>query len=104
MSSPHAAGDPDTRIAWQIVDRLGEHPQWRHQHVTVEVQNRVLILTGTVDSPDTRDALTASARTVHGVRDVCNMLDVSGTQDQRGQFGPSGWATENYGQQFYAGA
>lgn len=74
-----ATDDPDTRIALDVVGRLCEDARLRGQQVTVEVQNRVLILTGTVGSPDTRNAVVASARGVAGIREVCDMLRVSGS-------------------------
>ena len=75
-----ATDDPDARITFDVVGRLCEDARLRGQQVTVEVQNQVLILAGTVDSPDTRDAVVASARSVSDIREVCDMLRAPGSQ------------------------
>ena len=74
-----AADDPDVRLTYAVADRLLSDSRIRHQRVTVEVQNRVVLLGGTVDSRSAGKATVEAARGVAGVVDVCNGLRVTGT-------------------------
>lgn len=73
---PSATDDPDVRLTYQVADRLVNDERIRHQQVTVEVQNRVVLLSGDVDTASTRQAVTDAARSVSGVVDVCDGLRV----------------------------
>lgn len=75
--------DPDERLARQITAGLLIDDRTRRQRIAVEVQNRVVLLRGVVDTGPTREAATTVVRSVPGVRDVCNGLRtrVSGPDD-----------------------
>jgi hypothetical protein len=67
---------PDVRLAFRVAERL--QADERSRHVAVEVQNRVVLLTGSVDSRATKDLLAGVVRSIEGVTDVCNGLRVDG--------------------------
>ncbi len=69
-----ATDSPDVRLAFRVAERLPADA--RSRRVTVEVQNRVVLLTGTVDTRATKEALGELARSIGGVADVCNALRV----------------------------
>lgn len=75
--------DPDERLARQITAGLLIDDRTRRQRIAVEVQNRVVLLRGVVDTGPTREAATTVVRSVPGVRDICNGLRtrVSGPDD-----------------------
>lgn len=75
-----ARADPDVRLTCQIADRLLADARIRRQRVTVKVQNRVVLLSGTVDAPAVKQAVADVARTTEGVVDVCNALSVTGVE------------------------
>ncbi len=66
--------DPDVRLTYDVAEALTADDRTRRQRITVEVQNRVVLLGGAVDSPQTADVAVAVARNVIGVRDVCDGL------------------------------
>lgn len=68
--------DPDVRLTFEVAGRLQNDPGMRHQRITVEAQNRVVLLTGSVDSPAARETAADTARGAPGVLDVCNRLRV----------------------------
>lgn len=70
---PAPTGD-DTRIAAEVAQRLSGNRFTRRQRISVEVQNRVVILAGTVDTADVRATAGHLAWGVAGVVDVCNAL------------------------------
>lgn len=72
------ADDLDRRLARAVADRLIDDPRISRHGVTVVVQNRVVILSGTAGSRAVKQAAGTMAGAVDGVRDVCNALRVSG--------------------------
>ena len=66
----------DARLACLIVEELVADTRISSQPIGVEVQNGVVVLTGTVDTSTTRDLIACTARDVNGVADVCNVLQV----------------------------
>jgi hypothetical protein len=83
-----ATDDPDVRLTRQVADALLSDGRTRHQSITVEVQNRVVLLTGTVDTASARQAARYITRDVHGVADICDSLRVTGPEaDDRGLSG-----------------
>ncbi|WP_052720713.1 BON domain-containing protein [Actinoplanes rectilineatus] len=68
------ANDPDLRLTGQVVERLLESPELRQERITVEAQNRVVTLTGSVTSPHVRATVAALVRDTPGVVDICNRL------------------------------
>jgi hypothetical protein len=71
-----ATDSPDVRLAFRVAERLQADD--RSRRVTIEVQNRVVVLTGSVDSREARDDIAGTARGIDGVTDVCNALRVNG--------------------------
>jgi osmotically-inducible protein OsmY len=67
---------PDLRLALEVIERLRLVRSLRRQQISVHVQNRVVILTGTVSSPNLRTLAAAHAWRAPGTFDVCNRLDV----------------------------
>ncbi|MET0418901.1 MAG: BON domain-containing protein [Actinoplanes sp.] len=70
-----ATDSPDVRLAFRVAEQLGADD--RSRRVEVEVQNGVVLLSGTVDTREARDALAAAVRSVEGVTDLCNGLRVT---------------------------
>ncbi|MCY1145457.1 BON domain-containing protein [Actinoplanes sp. Pm04-4] len=64
--------DADRDLARRIAEALAADERYRRQPLAVQVQNRVVILTGTVESPEIYDAVTSSVRATTGVRDLCD--------------------------------
>ncbi|MEV0328029.1 BON domain-containing protein [Micromonospora echinospora] len=81
--SPTPPENDDRRIAAEVTRRLNGNRLTRRQRIVVEVQNRVVILGGTVDSPDVRLTAGELAWGVHGVADVCNTLRLTNRQRPR---------------------
>lgn len=73
-----ATDDPDVRLTRQVADALLSDGRTRHQPITVEVQNRVVLLAGTVDTAWVRLVVRDVARDVRGVADICDSLRVTG--------------------------
>ncbi|RSM43111.1 hypothetical protein DMB66_53730 [Actinoplanes sp. ATCC 53533] len=76
-----ATDDPDVRLTYEVADALLSDARTRHQRITVEVQNRVVLLSGTVDSRSSQQAAGDTARGVAGVADICNTLRVTKDDD-----------------------
>ncbi|MFF4875123.1 BON domain-containing protein [Micromonospora sp. NPDC000668] len=66
--------DEDTRIAAAVAQRISSDGTTRRQQIAVSVQNRVVILTGIVTDPATRQVAGDIAWEVTDVFDVCNAL------------------------------
>ncbi|MEU8262579.1 BON domain-containing protein [Micromonospora sp. NPDC048999] len=75
--------DEDLRIAALVAQRLSADWTTRRQQISVSVQNRVVILTGMVADPATRQAAGDLAWDVTGVFDVCNALTLYGRRRGR---------------------
>lgn len=81
------SGRRDVRVALLVREALARDETIAGQSVAVEVQNGVVILTGTVDSRTTRREVGDTARCMNEVIDVCNVLRVSAPSDR--PVGPS---------------
>ncbi|WP_158647286.1 BON domain-containing protein [Actinoplanes sp. ATCC 53533] len=68
--------DHDVQLAYLIVEELVGDVRVNSQPINVEVQNGVAVLTGTVDTAQTKELVGDIARRVYGVTDVCNALQV----------------------------
>jgi len=66
--------DRDVRLTYEVADALLADDRTRQQRVTVEVQNGVVLLSGTVHDQHTAEVVTALVRQVPGVRDVSNTI------------------------------
>ncbi|WFF00245.1 BON domain-containing protein [Micromonospora sp. WMMD964] len=64
----------DARLACQLLERMQRDLRLRHEHICIEVQNRVVILEGTVTSADVSAEAQARAWSIPGVHDVNNRL------------------------------
>jgi hypothetical protein len=73
-AGPGRTDDPDMRLTYEVVEALRTDDRVRRQRITVEVQNRVAILSGSVDCRQTAETVIAVVRDVPGVRDVCDGL------------------------------
>ncbi|WP_164842457.1 BON domain-containing protein [Actinoplanes solisilvae] len=71
---PSPDPSPDGRLARRIAESLAGHDAFRRQPVAIQVQNRVAILTGSVESPEIYDALALHVRQTPGVTDLCDGL------------------------------
>jgi len=74
---PPSIHDPDALLACTVADRLVGYADLRHQNITVEVQNRVVMLTGTVGSHHVKRTAGEAARQVSGVVDIRNDIRVN---------------------------
>lgn len=68
------ADDPDRQLAFVVVQRLVRVLGEPARRVAVEVQNRVVLLDGMVDSAPTAEAVGGLVWDVPGVADVRNSL------------------------------
>lgn len=68
----------DARLGAEVAQVLSVHPTTRGQGITVEVQNRVVILAGVVTDPAARQVAGALAWETEDVFDVCNILRLVG--------------------------
>jgi osmotically-inducible protein OsmY len=68
--------EPDLRIAFEVVERLRAVRRLHGQRISVQVQNRVVILEGSVLTANQRILAAAHCWRTPGVFDVCNGLDV----------------------------
>ncbi|MFG2052610.1 BON domain-containing protein [Micromonospora sp. NPDC048930] len=80
---PFTGGGPepdaeDVRLAALVAQRLSIDWTTRRQRIAISVQNRVVILTGTVADRGARQAAGELAWDVPGVFDVCNALGLYG--------------------------
>ena len=82
----------DERIKELICERLTDDPAIDASEVTVDVNNKVVRLTGTVDDRRTKYLIEDVIEHCGGVRDIDNQLRVQtqGSQSQSGQQGTSG--------------
>ncbi|BCB90880.1 BON domain-containing protein [Phytohabitans suffuscus] len=68
----------DQLIAASVMARLLGEERTCEEPIAVQVQNRVVILSGTVDDPDAAVAAGFLAWQTPGIADVCNAIEVSG--------------------------
>lgn len=87
-----AATNLDVRIAHWVTALLRDHPETRGAQIAVEVQNGVVLLSGTVNSSDVRRWAGDLARLAAGTRDVCNMLSSFHPAESPEHSGPRLWA------------
>ncbi|MFC7533848.1 BON domain-containing protein [Actinoplanes sp. GCM10030250] len=66
--------DPDVLLTYQVIARIVGSPGLRGERITVRVQNRVVILLGTVRSAAARLEAASRARATPGIEDVCDRL------------------------------
>ncbi|MGW4500309.1 BON domain-containing protein [Micromonospora sp. NPDC004336] len=78
-----APDDEDARLAALVAQRLSSDWTTRRQQIVVTVQNQVVILSGVVAGPDTRQVAGELAWDVQGVVDVCNALRLAGPRRSR---------------------
>ncbi|WP_229075867.1 BON domain-containing protein [Actinoplanes sp. DH11] len=81
LRSPSDDDGPDTRLAHQVSTRILEEPRLLGSSITVQVQNRVVDLAGTVGSLYARITAADLARSTPGVADVCNRLRLTRAAD-----------------------
>ncbi|MCO8271708.1 BON domain-containing protein [Actinoplanes sp. TRM 88003] len=67
----------DEHLAEQVAQALRSNPRVRGTRLEITVQNGVVILEGTLDSTDAREAARVTAWTIPGVHDVCDALAAS---------------------------
>jgi hypothetical protein len=71
---PPRSVHPDVRLTYEVADALLADDRTRRQPVTVEVQNGVVLLSGTVPDRRTAEVVTALVRQVPRVRDISNTM------------------------------
>ncbi|MEU4778773.1 BON domain-containing protein [Micromonospora sp. NPDC023633] len=64
----------DVRLACRLLDRMQRDPLLRRERICIEVQNRVVILEGTVSEPDLKVRAHTLAWAIPDVHDVNNRL------------------------------
>ena len=64
----------DARLACRLLERMHRDPRLRRERICIEVQNRVVILDGTVRTAELGAAAGALAWRTPGVYDVSNRL------------------------------
>ena len=69
----------DVTLTRTVESELFRDPDVPKGQLTINVQEGVVVLRGEVDRPEQIEALAAAARTVQGVRDVQNLLHLTGT-------------------------
>jgi hypothetical protein len=69
-------GNPDVRLTYLVAEALLNDARTRHERVTVEVQNRVVLLGGVVAERSVQLAVRDIARAVPGVTDTCDSMRV----------------------------
>ncbi len=67
---------PDQLLKQGVIDTLASEPELRTADLTVDVQNGVVFLTGTVDTVNTKFHAEHTAKRVHGVNSVENHLKI----------------------------
>ncbi|MFI7604261.1 BON domain-containing protein [Micromonospora sp. NPDC049366] len=67
----------DARLACRLLDRMLRDPLLRHEHICIEVQNRVVVLEGVTSSVEVRAHAHECAWDTPGVHDVNNRLHAS---------------------------
>lgn len=71
---PPRSVHPDVRLTYEVADALLADDRTRRQRITVEVQNGVVLLSGTVPDRRTADVVTAVVCAVPGVREVSDTM------------------------------
>ncbi len=72
---------PDLRLARQVMERIIQDSRLDGEDISVEVQNRVVNLFGTVTSLHARVIAADLARSTPGVTDICNRLTLARSAD-----------------------
>jgi hypothetical protein len=72
---------PDLQLTARVITRLLGDPRLEHERITIEVQNRVVTLLGTVSSLYARVTAADLARSTPGVTDICNRLRLARAAD-----------------------
>lgn len=88
LGGPAQTGPPlaaDEELALAVAARLRQHLTGTGNRVMVEVQNRVVILDGSVNSDELRSHFHHLVWHTPGVADVCNRLTVLHEDDDRTQ-------------------
>jgi hypothetical protein len=75
------ASGPDVELTCRVIERILRDTQLSGEFITVEVQNRVVTLVGTVSSLYARVAAADLARSTPGVADICNRLTLARVRD-----------------------
>jgi hypothetical protein len=75
----------DVELTCQVIERIQDDPGLAGEFITVEVQNHVVNLIGTVSSLYARIAAADLARSTPGVVDICNRLAFAGVSDATGR-------------------
>ncbi|WBB55591.1 BON domain-containing protein [Verrucosispora sp. WMMD573] len=70
--------DEDTRLACQLLTSMQQDSRLRHERICIEVQNRVVVLDGTVSTAEVSAEAHALAWRTPGVHDVSNRLRLLG--------------------------
>lgn len=78
---PRPATSPDIQLTGQVIERILTDPRLDRERITIEVQNGVVNLIGTVTSLHARLTAAEIARTTPGVLDICNRLELARTAD-----------------------
>ncbi|MEU4427640.1 BON domain-containing protein [Actinoplanes sp. NPDC024001] len=77
------ATSPDVRLTCDVIERILGDPRLAGERITVEVQNRVVNLLGTVNSLYARVVAAELARSTPGVLDICNRLQLASMERPR---------------------
>ncbi|MEV2242774.1 BON domain-containing protein [Micromonospora sp. NPDC049891] len=64
----------DTRLACRLLENMQRDPRLRYERICIEVQNRVVVLDGTVSAAELSNEAHALAWRTPGVHDVSNRL------------------------------
>jgi hypothetical protein len=75
------ASEGDVELTCRVVERILRDPRLSGEFITVEVQNQVVNLIGTVSSLYARVAAADLARSTPGVTDICNRLTLARVRD-----------------------
>lgn len=78
---PRPAAGVDVRLTCHVIERILGEPRLADERITVEVQNGVANLFGTVGSLYARVLAADVARSTAGVTDICNRLELARTAD-----------------------
>lgn len=82
VSQPPQEDKPveDLRIQAAVLEAFNRSPDVGGKSIDVKVQDRIVTLSGTVDTPTQRNGAEQAARAVDGVAGVTNNLNVTNTQ------------------------
>jgi hypothetical protein len=78
---PGRAVEPDVELTFRVIQRIFDDPRLAGQRVTVQAQNGVVTLLGTVSGLYARVTAADLARETPGVSDICNRLELARTAD-----------------------